>query len=126
MRAPKKNPFIFDPKTDKVEFRMPTPVDVMARRAKKAFTGVDTQKGSPSTTKPKYLGETDPAQYIHSHKTHRSVSEAFRDADYATAIWKCKTDWDRTKEYLGWVLMWAFTLFVMYQGAVGFEKWIAS
>jgi hypothetical protein len=126
MRAPKKNPFIFDPKTDKVEFRMPTPVDVMARRAKKAFTGVDTQKCSRRATKKQYLGETDPAKFLHSNRTHRTASEAFRDADYATAIWKCKTDWDRTKEYLGWVLMWAGFLFLMYQSMVGFEKWIGS
>jgi hypothetical protein len=92
----------------------------------KKNTGVATQKVSRRATKPKYLGETDPAQYIHSHKTHRSVSEAFRDADYATPIWRCETDFDRAKEYLGWIAMWAFTLFVMYQGAVGFEKWIAS
>jgi hypothetical protein len=87
---------------------------------------ISVRKVSRPTTKKQYLGETDPAQYIHSHKTHRSVSEAFRDADYATAIWKCKTDWDRTKEYLGWVLMWAGFLFLMYQSMVGFEKWIGS
>ena len=87
---------------------------------------ISVRKVSRPTTKKQYLGETDPAQYIHSHKTHRSVSEAFRDADYATPIWRCETDFDRAKEYLGWIAMWAFTLFVMYQGAVGFEKWIAS
>lgn len=39
-------------------------------------------------------------------KTYSSSSEAFRDADYATSIWRCETDWDRTKEYLGWIAMW--------------------
>jgi hypothetical protein len=49
-----------------------------------------------------------------------------RDADYATPIWRCENDWDRAKEYLTWIGMWAFTLFVLYQGALGFEKWIGS
>jgi hypothetical protein len=105
--TPVKNPFIFDPKTDKVEFRMPTPIAEVERRAKL------------------YLGD-DPAKFLHSNRTHRTASEAFRDADYATAIWKCKTDWDRFKEYLGWGVMWAGFLFLMYQSMVGFEKWIGS
>jgi hypothetical protein len=49
----------------------------------------------------KYLGETDPAQFIHSNKTHRSVSEAFRDADYAYAGWKHKSEWEDCKEFMG-------------------------
>lgn len=104
--TPVKNPFVFDPKTDKVEWLNPTPITELERRAKL------------------YLGETDPAKFIHSNKTHRSVSEAFRDADYATPMWRCETDWDRTKEYLGWIAMWAFFLFILYQGIVGFERWV--
>ena len=34
-------------------------------------------------------------------RTYRTASEAFRDADYATPIWRCETDFDRTKQYLG-------------------------
>ena len=102
-----KNPFIFDPKADKVEFRMPTPIAEMERRAKL------------------YLGETDPAQYIHSHKTHRSASEAFRDADYATPIWRCENDWDKAKDYIGWGLIWAVTLYVLYLLATCFE-WVMA
>jgi hypothetical protein len=104
-----KNPYEFDPKTDKVEWRNPTPVDVMARRAKEAF----------------YKSDIDPAVIIHSNKTHRTVSEAFRDADYATPIWRCETDWDITKKYLGGALMWAMLLGGLYLLATGFEKWIA-
>ena len=104
-----KNPYEFDPKTDKVEWRNPTPVDVMARRAKEAF----------------YKSDIDPAVIIHSNKTHRTVSEAFRDADYATPIWKCETEWDITKKYLGGALMWAMLLGGLYLLATGFEKWIA-
>jgi len=43
-------------------------------------------------------------------KTYRSASEAFRDADYATPIWRCESDWDRTKQYLGWIVMWVVVL----------------
>ena len=42
------------------------------------------------------------------------MSEAFRDADYATAFWRCESDWDRTKEQLGWILMWIGTLGALY------------
>ena len=51
-----------------------------------------------------YQGD-DTAKYIWSSKTHRSASEAFRDADYATPIWRCETEWDRTKDGLVWVLL---------------------
>ena len=34
-------------------------------------------------------------------RTYRTASEAFRDADYATPIWRCETDFDRSKQYLG-------------------------
>ena len=106
MKAPKKNPYVFDPKTDKVEWRNPTPIAELERRARE------------------YFGD-DPAKFIHSNKTHRTASEAFRDADYATPIWRCESDWDRTKEYLGWILVWVLTLAVLYSFAVGFEKWVS-
>ena len=105
MRTP-KNPYVFDPKTDKVEWRKPTPVDVTKRRIEQ------------------YFGD-DPAKFIHSSRTHRTVSEAFKDADYATPIWRCESDWDRTKQYLGWIVIWVFTLFILYTFAVGFEKWVS-
>ena len=62
-RLPRKNPYVFDPKTDKVEWRKPTPLDVTQRRINQYFSNVD------------------PAVIVHSNKTHRTVSEAFRDAD---------------------------------------------
>ena len=65
-----------------------------------------------------YLGETDPAQYIHSNKTHRSASEAFKDADYATAIYKPKSEWDDMVEFCGGMVFMlpvlAFTGYVCY------------
>jgi hypothetical protein len=72
-----------------------------------------------------YQSDIDPAVIIHSSKTHRSVSEAFRDADYATPIWRCESEWDRTKDYLVWIVIWVFTLFILYTFAVGFEKWVS-
>ena len=106
----KKNPYVFDPATDKVVWRSPTPIDVLERRAKEAF----------------YKSDIDPAVIIHSNKTHRTVSEAFKDADYATPIWRCETDWDITKKYLGGALMWAMLLGGLYLLSTGFEKWMAS
>ena len=61
-----------------------------------------------------YQGATDHAVFIHSNKTHRTASEAFRDADYATPMWKCETDFDRVEGYLVWGVMWAIFLGVMY------------
>jgi hypothetical protein len=54
-------------------------------------------------------------------KTYRSTSEAFRDADYATPIWRCETEWDRTKDYLVWGVMWAVLLGSLYLLATFFE-----
>jgi len=62
-----------------------------------------------------YLGEQDPAQYIHSNKTHRTVSEAFRDADYATAFYRPKSEWDDCKEFMGgMIFMMPVIVFVLY------------
>ena len=67
--------------------------------------------------KPKRIGETmvgfdlknndsytsikDPYHAV--GRTSRSVSEAFKDADYATPIWKCSTDFDRAVHFLAQV-----------------------
>ena len=71
-----------------------------------------------------YVGD-DPAKFIWSNRTHRSVSEAFRDVDYATPMWRCETDWDRTKEYLLWGVMWAVLLSSLYLLATWFEVAVA-
>jgi hypothetical protein len=80
--------------------------------------------GKKKVIKTVYRGD-DPAKFIWSNRTHRSVSEAFRDADYATPMWRCETDWDRTKEYLGWGVMWAVLLASLYLLATAFEVAIA-
>jgi len=33
-------------------------------------------------------------------KTYSTASEAFRDADYATGLWKCETDKDKAIRYI--------------------------
>jgi hypothetical protein len=59
-------------------------------------------------------------------KTYRSASEAFRDADYATPIWRCESDWDRTKDYLVWGVMWAVVFASLYLLATWFESGLAG
>lgn len=50
---------------------------------------------NPSATpRIEYKGIDDPAFFVHHNKTHRSVAEAFRNADYATAFYREKSDWD--------------------------------
>jgi hypothetical protein len=58
-------------------------------------------------------------------KTYRSTSEAFKDADYATPMWRCETEWDRTKVYLGWILLWALLLGSLFLLATYFEEFVA-
>jgi hypothetical protein len=33
-------------------------------------------------------------------RTYRSASEAFKDANYATPIWRCETDFDRAVRFM--------------------------
>jgi hypothetical protein len=81
-------------------------------------------KKTKKAVKSVYVG-SDPAKFIWSNRTHRSTSEAFRDADYATPIWRCENDWDRAKEYIGWGLMWAVLLYSLYLLATAFEVAVA-
>jgi hypothetical protein len=75
---------------------------------------VRKSKAKP-TAKWQYLGETDPAQFIWSNKTHRSASEAFRDAEYATAIQRPKSEWRDFIEFTsGFVVMLPMIVFALY------------
>ena len=65
------------------------------------------------TPRVNYQGEDALAQW-HKEKTKSSMDEAFRTADYATGLWRCETEWDRTKEYLGWIAVWVIFLGFMY------------
>jgi len=51
------------------------------------------------------------------------MKSTLRDADYATPIWRCESDWDRTKEYLIWGVMWAVTLSTLYLFMTAFDSW---
>jgi hypothetical protein len=53
------------------------------------------------------------------------MKSTLRDADYATGLWRCETDWDRTKEYLAWGLMWVVLLSSLYLLATAFEVAVA-
>lgn len=59
----------------------------------KHSNGITKQKPRSNVTTPKYRG-TDAIAEWHKAKAKSSMSEAFRDADYATPIWKCSTEWD--------------------------------
>jgi len=50
-----------------------------------------------------------------------SASEAYKDVDYATPIWRCENDWDRAKEYAQWAGMWLILLSALYLLATWFE-----
>ena len=52
-----------------------------------------------------YLGADDHSQWIWSNKTHRTVSEAFRDADYATAFWRSKSDLEELTSFVEQALL---------------------
>ena len=49
------------------------------------------------------------------------MKSTLHDADYATGIWRCENDWDRTKEIAGWAAMWAVLLFSLYVVALAFD-----
>ncbi len=57
--------------------------------------------------------------------TARSLSEATRDADYATPIWRCETDIDRAKGFIQdlsvWLLLFA-AVFLTF--GTGLYTWI--
>ena len=49
------------------------------------------------------------------------MKSTLRDADYATPIWRCETDWDRTRDYLVWGVMWAMLFGCLYLVVLAFE-----
>lgn len=72
----------------KVAKTSPTP-------SKPSIKRITKPTATPSTpTRIEYKGTDDPAFFVHHNKTHRSVAEAFRNADYATAFYREKSDWD--------------------------------
>jgi hypothetical protein len=84
-------------------------------------TKLSRRKGNQEI--PKYQSDIDPAVIIHSNKTHRSVSEAFKDADYATAFWRFETEWERTASYLYPILSFIVAGWFIYEVCIGIAKW---
>jgi hypothetical protein len=68
--------------------------------------------------KKNYKASDDIWAWKHHNMTHRSVSEAFKDADYATAIYKPKSEWDDCIEFMGGIVFMmpvlAFFVYVCY------------
>jgi len=73
-----------------------------------------------------YKSDIDPAVIIHSSKTHRTASEAFRDAEYACAITKFKNDWQLSLEYLGGVLYGMFLVGMMLLIPILIGMWLTK
>ena len=73
-----------------------------------------------------YLGAQDTAQFIHHNKTHRSVSEAFRDANYATPIWRSKTDLEELNDFLLGSMWGALAVFVPFALLLSLLYWITT
>jgi hypothetical protein len=65
-----------------------------------------------------YQGDIDPAVIIHSNKTHRTASEAFKDANYAQAFWRSKTDWEESMDFLAGAIL-GFMWVGVVAGVVG-------
>lgn len=72
-----------------------------------------------------YLGETDPAQFIHSNKFHRSASEAFRDATYACSIQTFKGDAALALDFLANAFLGFVWLFIGLGLPVMLVYWLA-
>lgn len=81
------------------------------------------RKSKKVVAKTQYLGD-DPAQFVWSNKTHRSASEAFRDAEYACAITKFKNDWQLSLEFLGGAVIGFFTVLTVIAFPVLLLVWL--
>ena len=66
----------------------------------------------------------DPAKWIHSNKTHRTASEAFRDADYAQSFWRQKTEIEETLDFMARIFVSGLWLFIVGSGVFGFFYWL--
>ena len=71
-----------------------------------------------------YQGDIDPAVIIHSSKTHRSASEAFKDADYAQAFWTSKTEWQECVDFLASAFLGFIWVGIAVGGTFGFFYWL--
>jgi hypothetical protein len=73
-----------------------------------------------------YLGAQDNAEFIHHHKTHRSASEAFRDADYATPIWRDRSDIEEALDFLGGSVWGGLVVIIPFSLVIYVLHWITT
>ena len=50
---------------------------------------------------------------LHTQRYPRSLSEAFRDADYGTAIWRCESPHENASSALLFIFSLAFATFLL-------------
>lgn len=84
------------------------------------------RKRKPKVAKYQYLAGDDPAQWVWSNRTHRTMSEAFRDAEYACAITTFKADWKLTIDFLGKMLYGMFSTGMMIFIPVLIVMWLTK
>jgi hypothetical protein len=99
-----------------------------------------TEKKVARKKKPKRIGETmigfdlknredhaDIQDIQHAvGRTSRTASEAFRDADYATPIWKCSTDFDRSIHFIKDALVGFCGVGAVIGGVIFLIMWITK
>lgn len=61
-----------------------------------------------------YKAGDDIWAWKHHNTTHRTASEAFRDADYATAIYKTKSEWEDCKDFVGGIIFMSPMIFFAF------------
>ena len=59
-------------------------------------------------------------------KSYKTASEAFKDADYATGLWRCESEWDRTKAYLFPLLAFIVAGVIIYLLCTGMTIWLTA
>lgn len=65
------------------------------------------------TKRVNYQADDAIAQW-NKEKTKSSASWAFKDADYATALWRCETEMDKLKDGIIWIFIWFALLGGLY------------
>lgn len=83
-----------------------------------------TRKRKPKVEKHQYLATDDIWEWQRHNSTHRSMSEAFRDAEYACAIHTFKADWKLTIDYLCGVLYGMFSTGMMLLIPILIVMWL--